>query len=489
MLAILLLIEILVILISGLPIIYIKDQILRKKIILWLIFISLIFNTFSLIVALFMNIQINEFYLIINSNVLFIVESILISGIIYAISNRNNDEEKSFNNQIYDGINQLILAGIIGFVSSSNLLMLISWFVFILILLGVNLFYGETPIDFKNMIPYFLTCGISLVVLYLFAIIIFLDIGTINTVEIVSIGISDELNFIYTILVIIGFGLPCGFFPIGIYHLKKLFQDGSYFSLLFYLMINYSILFNLFRSFQFFELLPLALGSWVSVISILGLILFSYIILKQLFYSLEEKTFSLKKIVSYSIGGDFNNFLMLFSISLLVPDNIKGIYLNGVFLVFSLFILVKLLIFINLSPMILAQEDDQMVTEKGIRYPRFLRYLLYFAGAKFAFPLSFYTSWVLIVVLNSFEVQSNSGFIFLISLIIILHLLYNMISLLTISTINLEIHNYEILFVNKNELESCNISFESKIVIIFIYTLCILINILFFLNLFTYVLL
>ena len=259
MLAILLLVEIVIILVSGILIIYIKDRVLRKRIIFWIILSTLIINTFSLFMALFIHIQIYEFYLILDSNVLLIIESILVGGIIYAIISKNNDK-KSIKIPIYDGINQLILAGIIGFVSSSHLLILISWLAFVLVLLGINLLYEEIAIDFKNLVPFFLTIGISLAALYIFGIIIFFDTGTTNIIEIISIGVSDEFNFIYIILIIIGFGLPCGIFPIGVFHLKKVFQDGSYFSLLFYLLINYSIIFNLFRLLQFFEILPLGFG-------------------------------------------------------------------------------------------------------------------------------------------------------------------------------------------------------------------------------------
>ena len=483
MLAILLLLEMIILLVTGISIVFLNQQIKRIKIIFWTIFSTLIINTFSLLMILFMNIQNYEFYLIIDGNTLFIAEFILLGGIFYAILSKNNSV-----NPIHDGISLLILAGIIGFVSSSHLLILCSWFAFILVLLGVNLFYGEVAIDFKNVGPYFLTIGISLTALYIFGIIIFLDTGTINIIEIINIGVSNEFNFIYLILIIIGFGLPFGIFPICGIHLKKLFQDGSYFNLSFYLLINYSIIFNLFRSFQFFKNLSLGFGLFVTIISLLGIIILSYIILKLLFYSYEEKMLSLKIIMGYSITGDFNNFLMLFSVSLLIPNYMKEAYLNGLFLVFSLFILVKLLIITNLYPMILTQEDDHIKKEKGKRYSKFLRCLLYFSGAKIAFPLSFYSSWLLVVVLNSPEVQSNSAFIFLIMLIIILHLIYNTISLLTISTINIETHNEEILNTRK-ELELFDISFESKIVIFFIYCICILINVLFFLNLFSYILL
>ena len=488
MLEILLLMEIIIILVSGISIIYIKDRVLRKRIIFWIILSSLIINTFSLVIAFFMHIQLYLIYIIVDSNVLLIIEAILVGGIIYATISKNNDKN-SIKIPIYDGINQLILAGIIGFVSSSHLLILISWFAFILVLLGINLFYEEIAIDFKNFIPYFSTIGISLTALYIFGIIIFFDTGTMNIIEIISIGVSDEFNFICIILIIIGFGLPCGIFPISVSHLRKLFQDGSYFSLLFYSLINYSTIFNLFRLFQFFDFLPLGFGLSVTIISILGTTIFSYILLKQLFFSLEEKTLTLKKIMGYSITGDFNFFLMLFSISLLIPGYMKETYLNGLFLIFSLFILVKLLILNNVYPIILTQEEDHIVKEKGRMYSKILRFLLYFAGAKIAFPLSFYSSWILFEVLSSPEVQSNSAFIFVIIFIIILHLLYNMISLVTISTINLETHNDEILNAHKKELELCDISFESKIVIFFIYFLCILINILFFLNIFSYILL
>ncbi|MCJ7648725.1 MAG: hypothetical protein MUP85_08945, partial [Candidatus Lokiarchaeota archaeon] len=117
MLAILLLMEIIIILVSGILIIYIKDRVLRKRIVFWIILSSLITNTFSLFMAFFMHVQIYEVYLILDSNVLLIIESILVGGIIYATISKNNDKN-SIKIPIYDGINQLILAGIIGFVSS-----------------------------------------------------------------------------------------------------------------------------------------------------------------------------------------------------------------------------------------------------------------------------------------------------------------------------------------------------------------------------------
>ena len=434
-----------------------------------------------------MNLQFHEFYLIIDGNVLLIVEFILLGGMFYAIISKNNDK-KSINIPIHDGISLLILAGIIGIVSSSHLLILISWFAFVLILLGVNLFYGEITIDFRNCIPYFLSIGISLVALYVFSIIIFLDTGTIYIIDIISIGVSSELNFICIILITIGFGIPCGIFPLGVFHLKKVFQDGSYYNLLFYFMINYSIIFSLFRSFQFFEFLPLGYGSIVTIISILGIITFFYILLKELFFSLEEQSFSLKRIMGYSITGDFNNILMLLSISLFIPAHIREKYLNGLFLIFSLFILVKMLILITLHPIILTYEDDSG-KEKDRRYSKLLKYLLYITGAIVAFPLSYYSFWILNEVLNVSEVQSNSAFTFLIVFIIVLHLLYNTISLITISTINLESYNNKIIKTEKKESDLSEISFENKIVIYFTLILCLLVNYLFFLNIFSYVLL
>ncbi len=484
MLAILLLIKIVIILVSGISIFFINEQKKRKKIIFWIISSSLIINTFSLFIALFMNLQFHEFYLIIDGNVLLIIEFILLGGMFYAILSKNNDK-KSINMPIHDGISLLILAGIIGIVSSSHLLILISWFAFVLILLGVNLFYGEITIDFKNCIPYFLSIGISLVALSIFSIIIFLDTGTIYIIDIISIGVSSELNFICIILIIIGFGIPCGIFPFGVFHLKKVFQDGSYHNLLFYFMINYSIIFSLFRSFQFFEFLPLGYGLIVTIISILGIITFFYILLKELFFSLEEQSFSLKSIMGYSITGDFNNILMLLSISLLRPGNIRETYLDGLFLIFSLFILIKMLILFALHPIILTYEDDPIRKEKDRIYSRLLQYLLYLTGAIIAFPLSFYSFWILNEVSNVPEVQSNSAFTFLIVFIIVLHLLYNMISLITISTINLESYNNKILKTEKKESHLSHISFESKIVISFTLVLCFLVNFLFFFNVFS----
>jgi len=485
MLANLLLIQLIVILVCGISIFFIKQQLIRKKIIFWIIFSSLIINTFSLFSALLMNLQFYEFYLIVDGNVLLIVEFILLGGMFYAIIAKN---KKSINKPIYDGILLLILAGIMGIVSSSHLLILISWLAFVLILLGVNLFYGELAIDFKNCIPYFLSIGISLVSLYIFSIIIFLDTGTINIIEIINIGPSSELNIIYILLIIIGFGIPCGIFPFGIFHLKKAFQDGSYYNLLFYFMINFSITFSLFRSFQFFEFLSLGYGLIITVISILGIVVFFYVILKELFFSFEEQSFSLKKIIGYSITGDFNNFLMLLSISLLIPSYVKQTYLNGLFLIFSLFILVKMVLLFALHPIILIYEDDVNIQENGRIYSKLLHYLLYITGVLIAFPLSFYSFWILIEVLNLPEAQSYSAFIFLIVVVIVLLLIYNIISLITIATITLESFNNKILETEKREPDLSDISIENKIVLLFTLVLFLIINCLFFLNIFSYIL-
>jgi len=485
MLAIILIIQLIVIIVCGISICFIKQQQVRKKIIFWIIFSSLIINTFSLFSALLMNLQFHEFYLIIDGNILLIVEFILLGGMYYAIIAKN---KKPINNPIYDGISLLILAGIMGIVSSSHLLILISWLAFVLILLGVNLFYGELAIDFKNYIPYFLSIGISLVSLYVFSIIIFLDTGTINIIEIINIGPSSELNLIYIPLIIIGFGIPCGIFPFGIFHLKKVFQDGSYYNLLFYFMINYSITFSLFRSFQFFESLSLGYGLIITVISILGIIIFFYNILKELFFSFEEQSFSLKKIMGYSITGDFSNFLMLFSISLIIPSYVKQTYLSGLFLIFSLFILVKIVILFALHPIILIYEDDVNIQEKGRIYSKLLRYLLYITGVIIAFPLSFYSFWILNEVLNIPGLHSYSTFIFLIVVVIVLHLIYYIISLITIATITLESFNNKILETEKREPNLSDISIENKIVMFFTLILFILIICLFFLNIFSYIL-
>jgi len=190
--------------------------------------------------------------------------------------------------------------------------------------------------------------------------------------------------------------------------------------------------------------------------------------------------------MGYSITGDFNNFLMLFSVSLLIPENIKGNFLNGFFLIFSSFALIKLLIFIALYPSILTYEDDPVVKEKKRIYSKFILRLLYLIGILIAFPLSFYSIWILNDIFLVPAVQSNSMFIFLILSIMILHLLYLIVSLITISTVILESYH------NKDKNSDSKLSFmsiEIKIIIYFALILCLCINSLYFMNLFSFILL
>jgi len=478
MLAIILSIEMFIILITGLSLFFINEIKKRKKIIFWTIFSAFIINTFSLFLALLSNLQFYETYLIIDGYVLFMLELILVGGIFYATIYKNYDK-KSANVPIRDGISLLILVGIMGIVSSSHLLTLISLLAFVLVLFCINLFYEEIPIDVKKNIAFFSSIGISLILLSIFSIIILLDTGTIYIVEILNVGVSNEFYFIYIILIIFGFGIPCGIFPFGVLQLKRIFQDGSYYNLLFYFMINYSIIFILFKLLQIFEFLSLGFGLIITILSILGIITFFYSLLKELFFSLEEHSFSLKKVLGYSMIGDFNNMLMLISISLLVP-----VHLNGLFLIFSLYILVKMTMLFVLHPAILKHENGPMIFEKNKIYSRFLRYLLYLVGVILVFPLSFYSFWMLFDVLNTPEVKSSAAFTFFIVFIIIIYLLYIIITLITISTINLESYDNKILKSEIKESQLAGINVESKIVIYFTLILYLLINCLFFLNIF-----
>ncbi|MGV9171979.1 MAG: hypothetical protein ACOC44_17190 [Promethearchaeia archaeon] len=399
-----------------------------------LIGISLILNTVLLVFYILLGISEYAFHLNFDTGTLFVIEMILLLGLLILVFSKR-EMVKIVNEKQLDSFIFLILLCLIGTVITSNLLITISCFVLSIFFIGVFFYFGQFAKDFELLRWYFLSVGVSTILLIFGSFFILWETNTLIMTEITFEGFSPFMNFLITILLTLGFGIPCGLFPFLIFHLKNYFQDSSYSSLIIYFSFLSTTLFLVLRVLNIISLKLFANGIFLLIISSIGLIVFLAYILTELFTSLDGDTFSIKKIFGFSLCADFN-IAMLFISSLVFIGSVHAslVYFNALIFFFISLIALKSLLIFSFFPLMLETFDDnfKLLGRLKEKYPKF-SYLFPIIGLLFAFPVNFIFLNDIMSVYTQETVIANSLFSIFANITLGFYLFYLLIHLILIS--------------------------------------------------------
>ncbi|MFO8019598.1 MAG: hypothetical protein R6U96_13305 [Promethearchaeia archaeon] len=429
-----------IILIGILLLLNLDERENRNSLCTLLLGISLFLNTVLLVVYSLLDLNERSFNLNFDAGTLFIIEMILLLGLLTVVFSKremvNIVNEKQLNSFIL-----LIILSLIGTVLTANILISITCFLLTLFFIGVFFYFGQFTKEFELLRWYFLSVGLSAVLLFFASFLLLLEVNTLIVTEIVFIEISPVSNFFITALFVFGFGIPCGLFPFLIFHLRNYFQDSSYSSLIIYFNFLSTTIFLILRVLNIFSLSYLPNGILILIISSIGLIVSLVYVVTELFTSLDGNTFSIKKIFGYSLCSDFNIALLFISyITILKSMNGYSLYLNILlFLFFSLIALKSLLVF-SFFPIMVETFDDnfKLLGSLKEKYPRF-SYLFPIIGLIFALPITFLFLNNVMTVFSQKLIISNSLYSFIAFMMVGFYIFYLLIHLILISILFVQI--------------------------------------------------
>ncbi|TFF88848.1 MAG: hypothetical protein EU550_00505 [Promethearchaeota archaeon] len=291
---------------------------------------------------------------------------------------------------IFDVFTFLIYFSFIGIIVSINLITLVSFFIFALILIGMNFYFGEFYKEFRLLKKYFFASCICALLLISATIIFVIDTGTTNIYHLEGTTMSDVANSLVSILLILGFGVPCGLFPFYVFHLKRYFQESNYFHLITYIAFNFVSTLTIIRlSNSIFTLFP-GISLVLLIFSGLGITITLYYIILELFTSHDGFTYSIKKILGYSVIGDSNLIFFLFMNFHLFPAPHMNNLLNLLIFLIGALILVKLIFVISfLQAANNSNEDNFRLLGNFWKNEKIFGFFLLFSGLILIFPICF----------------------------------------------------------------------------------------------------
>jgi hypothetical protein len=295
------------------------------------------------------------------------------------------------NAYLFDTFSLLIFLSLIGMVTSINFLTLISFFFLSSMLVGTIFYFGEFRKEFSLLKPYFLTCFLSVIILILTAFIFYFDTGTIQIYKVGAIILSDIASAIVPILLIIGMGIACGFFPFYIFHLKRYFQETDFFHLVIYMGFNFITLVSIMRILRTIIVINFIIIFICLIFSGTGVVIATYYIILELYTSQDGFTYSPKKIIGYNIISDSNLVLFLFMIFSLFPESYSGEMINLLgFLYVNLIIIKLLLSYSFLQVANVSYEDNIRFLGNFWKSNKTFGALLFLSGVLLIFPVSFF---------------------------------------------------------------------------------------------------
>ena len=366
------------------------------------------------------NLVLRLFYLNFEKGTLFLIELVLLSGLIVSIFSKD-EIELTINENVHDCLILVILLGISCYILSLNILLISFWLLFIMVFLGMIFFYSDYYKSLNLLKYYIVGVSISTLLMFLSSLFIYIESNTLIITE-----ISNYNNYFTFLFLLLGLGIPSGFFPFFIFHLKKFFKESSYTNLLLYL------LFSVINCFQVMKILAIypynfLVSSITSIIlAFIGILISIIYILKELFGKFDGATFSIKKLFGFFICADFNLIILIISI---IPI-LKGLaieqgYYNTIIFYIIVNFLIRLLLFYSFYPIMIETTDDNIkhLGDFWIKYKIFgIQFLL------LGFFIAFFYS---ITLINSFwiilfsEYSSNNSFFFNIITFIIVILIIN----------------------------------------------------------------
>ena len=471
-----------ILLIGAILILFMNDRINRKLLSSFIILLAFIMNTMLLGFYIGYGLIEREFYLNLTSGTFIISEIILLLGLIVNLFSKE-EIVNIVNENLFDGIILIILLGMIGTTISSNLLVIVSWFILVIVLIGIIFYFGDYPKEFRLLKNYFLGVGISIILLFSASYLIYLEFGTLILTEIKLLEMSGINNVIISLLLLFGIGIPCGLFPFSIYHLKNYYHDSSYTNLFLFSIFSYVNIFVLIRVLNIFTFNLIFNGLFLMVISGIGLIISLIYVLTELFTSLDGDTFSIKKLFGFSISADFNMFLLFASfLVFLGPLEMTNSYMNILIFYLLMVISIKALIFYTFFPIMRETHDDnlKLLGQFQEKYKSFGNILL-IAALILSLPLSILSFIAFPSIFSTEGIIEMSLYSLLSFLIIVLYIIYLSITLIFISITRVQIYfSDKPRYIERESVK--NISANHYLPIIIIFIIIGLLNIMFLLG-------
>ena len=401
----------------------------RKALTFELILMALLINTILLIYYVLNNIILRLFYLNFESGTLFLIELIFFSGLIVSIFSKD-EIELTINENVHDSLILIIILGICCYTLSLNIILISFWLVFILVFMGMIFFYSDYYKSLNLLKYYIIGVCATILLMFLSCLFIYMESNTLIITE-----ISNYDNFFTYLFLLLGMGIPSGFFPFFIFHLKKFFKECSYTNLLLYL------LFSAINCFQIVKILTIyqfnfLISSIISIILAFTGILISFIyIFKELFGKFDGATFSIKKLFGFLICADFNVIILIISIiPVLKYFGILQDYYNTIIFFLIINFLNRLLLYYSFYPIMKETTDDNLkhLGDFWIKYRTFgIQFLL------IGFFTSFFYSFTLLnshwIILFSEYAGNNSFFFNIIAIILVILIINILINLIFIS--------------------------------------------------------
>jgi len=273
------------------------------------------------------------------------------------------------------------------------------------------------------------------------ALILYIDTGTFELSSLGNIALSEIARNLLSILIILGLGVPCGLFPFYVFHLKKYFQESDYFHFVILMTFNYIstiIIMRLLNSIMNSNSISLFI---ILIISGIGVVIAIYYIILELYTSHDGFTYSIKKLLGYSLICDSNLILLLFANFYLFPEPIRNNLLNLLIFLYTSLIIIKLLL--SYSFIVTANksnEDNFRLLGNFWKENKIFGLLLFLSGLVLIFPVIFTFFYSLFLYYELIISLLNSLVILISTITIILLIISLLIYLLFISHIFIQVY-------------------------------------------------
>lgn len=416
----------------------IRNRKIRKNLTFYLMIFNLIINSFLLSFSFVYNLVDIYLNLSLSTGTHILIEIIFIVGLILSIFSKKEFQKFDLDN-LSDSLLLMVILGLIGMIISFNMLSIITCFLLILICIGIIFYISDYKKEFKVLKLYFVSSFISILILSLATLIIFLETNSLSLNIIKFHNFSEIMNISISFMLILGIGIPCGLFPLSVFHLKNYFQDCSYTQLLLYSLFNYITAFLSLRILNIFTF-SLSFNSFMLLIlSGIGLIITFFFIITELFTSFDGSTYSIKKIYGYSVISDFNIFILICTLLPLISTN-KAILFNMILYYQLNVVSFKLLLFYNFYPLMLETYDDNIkILGDFWKKHKSFSFILFLTGLIFVFPLGFISFFSMLNYFSLDEILINSLLNTLANMIFVLFSVYIVITLILLSTLFIQI--------------------------------------------------
>jgi formate hydrogenlyase subunit 3/multisubunit Na+/H+ antiporter MnhD subunit len=444
---------------------------------------NLLINSILILINLFLPNQEIFFNIYFSINQYFLMEFIFIFQVIFSIFMKYTSGEYQYT-YLLDVFSLIIFLALIGFVISIDLILLMIFFFLALISIGISFYFGEFKKEFNLLKLYYISCCISIILLLFLSLFVYSYTGTTQIHSLVMSIKSTGLNITVSILIFLGIGLPCGLFPFTIYHLKDYFHESDFSHLILFMIFNYISVLGIIRLLVLLDTIKSFNIILILIISGLGLVIAIYHIILELFTSQDGFSYSIKKVLGYSLVCDSNLILMLFACYYLLPEAFTSDLLPAL-IYFSISITtIKLLITFSFLQVANRSFEDN-IRFLGNFWKKYKIYgiILFLSGLLLIFPVGYIFLYHLFLNFGLVSIIINSFQSLVLTLTTVMLIIYLSIILIFISHFFIQIYiSKNTSYLKRERIYSINNIFIYIIVIIIIiiiigYTIIYLIDV------------